>query len=57
MVRVRVVEGYSTAWRDIPYAAPTGSVVDVPRGLVEAAPHLFEVVPPETALHRVEARP
>jgi len=50
-VRVRVREGFSTEWDGIPYSGPTNAIIDVPRGLERAAPHLFERVPDDTPLH------
>src|SRR5438045_3877422 len=50
--RVRVREGFSSEWAGIPYDAPAGAVVDLPRGFVAAAAHLFERVPDSTPLHR-----
>ncbi len=52
-VRVRVIEGFSHEWDGIPYAAPTGSVIDIPRGFAHAAAHLFSEVPETTPLHCV----
>lgn len=51
---MRVVEGFSTAWRDVPFYGPRGSVLDVPVGLAEAASHLFERVDATVPLHLVE---
>src|SRR5437867_4032137 len=50
-VRVRVREGFSTEWNRIPYYGPTGAGLDLPKGLVRAAPQLFEHVPDGTPLH------
>jgi hypothetical protein len=48
MIRVRVVQGFSTEWAGLPYYAPAGSVVDVPRGLARASGHLFDVLDDQT---------
>jgi hypothetical protein len=53
LLRVRVREGFSTDWESLPYYRPKGSVLDLPAGLVEAAPHLFERVAADTPLHLV----
>jgi hypothetical protein len=51
--RVKVLEGFSTQWEGLDYYGPTGSIVDVPRELATAAPHLFERVDASTPLHLV----
>jgi hypothetical protein len=54
LVRVRVVEGFSQEWKGLPYDAPMGSVIDLPRSFVKGAPHLFERVAANTQLFRPE---
>lgn len=41
-VRVRILESFSTEWAGLPVYGVPDCVTDLPRGLVEAAPHLFE---------------
>jgi hypothetical protein len=54
-VRVKVGQGFSTEWRGIPFDAPAGSIIDLPRGFVRATRGLFEVLDDqETPLHRVQ---
>jgi hypothetical protein len=58
MVRVKVVQGFSTEWRGIPYYGPEGSIVDVPKGLARAASQLFEVLDDQTTpLYLVQPTP
>src|SRR2546425_6924078 len=47
-VRVRGIDGFAQAWKGILYDAPTGAVVDLPRGFVRAAAHPLEQVGPQT---------
>jgi hypothetical protein len=58
MVRCRVLEGYSTTYTNMPFAAATDDVVDLPRGLAHGLMRvgLVEEVGPETSLRRREVR-